>query len=119
MGRRLAFWGFAMAFPLPLVFTYDALNKEPTALRIDIFFGIVAYAAHLNGFVRREGRDYVWVSRRAASKNIDPGRLDNLVGGRIAAGMSVDETLRKEAWEDAYRRTPHGKPVELEVEAAC
>jgi 8-oxo-dGTP pyrophosphatase MutT (NUDIX family) len=29
------------------------------------------------------------------------GRLDNLVGGRIAAGFTVDETLRKEAWEEA------------------
>jgi nitrile hydratase accessory protein len=26
---------------------------------------------------------------------------------------------RKDAWADAYRRTPHGKPVELESEAGC
>ncbi|HXQ63392.1 MAG TPA: nitrile hydratase accessory protein [Steroidobacteraceae bacterium] len=25
---------------------------------------------------------------------------------------------RKEAWADAYRRTPHGKPVELEIDSA-
>jgi 8-oxo-dGTP pyrophosphatase MutT (NUDIX family) len=43
----------------------------------------------------------VWIARRSRAKPIDPDRLDNLVGGRIAAGMSVDETLRKEAWEEA------------------
>ena len=64
-------------------------------------FGLMSYAAHLNGFVRREGRDHAWIARRSAKKPIDPNKLDNLVGGRIAAGLSVDETLRKEAWEEA------------------
>ncbi len=64
-------------------------------------FGFVAYAAHLNGFTREGGLVHAWVSRRSPSKAIDAGRLDNLVGGRISAGMSVDETIRKEAWEEA------------------
>jgi 8-oxo-dGTP pyrophosphatase MutT (NUDIX family) len=64
-------------------------------------FGLLAYGAHLNGYTRRKGRDHAWIARRALTKPVDPGQLDNLVGGRIAAGMSVDETLRKEAWEEA------------------
>jgi 8-oxo-dGTP pyrophosphatase MutT (NUDIX family) len=64
-------------------------------------FGLMAYAAHLNGFTRRGGTAHAWISRRSPDKHIDPDKLDNLVGGRIAAGMSVDETLRKEAWEEA------------------
>ncbi|HYC37439.1 MAG TPA: DUF4743 domain-containing protein [Usitatibacter sp.] len=64
-------------------------------------FGLMCYAAHLNGFVRREGRDHAWIARRSADKAIDPDKLDNLVGGRIPAGLSVDETLRKESWEEA------------------
>ena len=64
-------------------------------------FGFVAYAAHMNAFTRIGGLTHVWISRRSPDKAIDPDRLDNLVGGRIAAGMSVDETLRKEAWEEA------------------
>ena len=64
-------------------------------------FGLMAYGAHLNGFTRRKGREHAWIARRAKSKPVDPRKLDNLVGGRIAAGMSVDETLRKEAWEEA------------------
>ena len=32
---------------------------------------------------------------------MDPGMLDNLVGGGIAAGTSVAATVVKEAWEEA------------------
>ena len=64
-------------------------------------FGFTAYGAHLNGFTRIGGRIHVWISRRSPRKAVDPDKLDNLVGGRIAAGMSVDETLRKESWEEA------------------
>ncbi len=77
----------------------------PELLRVDRgatrLFGLMAYAVHLNGFTRVGGLVHVWISRRSTSKHVDPGKLDNLVGGRIAAGMSVDETLRKEAWEEA------------------
>jgi 8-oxo-dGTP pyrophosphatase MutT (NUDIX family) len=43
----------------------------------------------------------MWLARRSATKAVDPGMLDNLVGGGIAAGMRVDHTLIKEAWEEA------------------
>ena len=64
-------------------------------------FGFMAYAVHVNGFVRRKGLAHAWIARRSPDKHVDPDKLDNLVGGRIAAGLSVDETLRKEAWEEA------------------
>jgi len=64
-------------------------------------FGMMAYGAHLNGFTRVGGLAHCWIARRSPDKPVDPDKLDNLVGGRIAAGMSVDETLRKEAWEEA------------------
>lgn len=38
--------------------------------------------------------------------------LEGLVTGRNLAGSDELET-RKNAWKDAYLRTPHGKPVEL------
>ncbi|QJR16057.1 NUDIX hydrolase [Usitatibacter palustris] len=76
----------------------ELLRIERAATR---HFGMVAYGAHLNGYVRRKGMAHAWISRRATSKAIDPGKLDNLVGGRIAAGSTVDETIRKEAWEEA------------------
>jgi 8-oxo-dGTP pyrophosphatase MutT (NUDIX family) len=64
-------------------------------------FGLLSYGAHMNGFTRKGGTAHAWIARRSADRPVDPGKLDNLVGGRIAAGMSVDETLRKEAWEEA------------------
>jgi len=76
----------------------ELLRIERAATR---HFGLLAYGAHLNGFTRIGGLAHVWIARRSPDKSIDPDRLDNLVGGRIAAGMSVDETLRKEAWEEA------------------
>jgi nitrile hydratase accessory protein len=41
--------------------------------------------------------------------------LERLV---TAKGLTDKHALdqRKEAWADAYRRTPHGKPVELDAE---
>jgi len=78
---------------------------EPELFRIERAatrpFGLMAYGAHLNGFTHRKGGEHVWIARRAKSKEVDPGKLDNLVGGRIAAGMDVDETLHKESWEEA------------------
>jgi 8-oxo-dGTP pyrophosphatase MutT (NUDIX family) len=65
------------------------------------FFGIQTYAAHINGVVRRDGDVMMWIARRSATKAIDPGMLDNLVGGGIAAGQSVAATVVSEAWQEA------------------
>jgi 8-oxo-dGTP pyrophosphatase MutT (NUDIX family) len=76
----------------------ELLRMERAASR---HFGIMGYGAHMNGFVRHGGLSQAWIARRSPDKAVDPDKLDNLVGGRISAGMSVDETLRKEAWEEA------------------
>ena len=58
------------------------------------------YAAHVNGIVQ-DGETRMWIARRSGDKAVDPGLLDSLVGGGIAAGMRVDQTVQKEAWEEA------------------
>jgi 8-oxo-dGTP pyrophosphatase MutT (NUDIX family) len=65
------------------------------------YFGVRTYAAHVNGLVRRGDDAAMWIARRSATKPIDPGLLDNLVGGGIGAGRSVADTMVKEAWEEA------------------
>jgi 8-oxo-dGTP pyrophosphatase MutT (NUDIX family) len=65
------------------------------------YFGIRTYAVHVNGLVRSGGDLAMWLARRSPTKAIDPGLLDNLVGGGIATGYGVLDTLRKEAWEEA------------------
>jgi len=102
--RDLAHEGLIRGWRDELVSVSDRY-AAPELLRIERaatrYFGMMGYGAHLNGFTRLGGRVNVWIARRSADKAIDPEKLDNLVGGRISAGLSVDETLRKEAWEEA------------------
>lgn len=67
-------------------------------------FGLTTHAVHLNGIV---GGNRMWLARRSPTKPIDPGMLDNLVGGGVTAGLAPDHVLVKESWEEA------GIPAEL------
>ena len=69
--------------------TFDAeplFHLERGAAR---YFGVRTYAAHVNGIVRTPRSTSMWLARRSPAKAIDPGLLDNLVGGGISAGLSV------------------------------
>ena len=79
----------------------DLFDIERAAARP---FGLTTQAVHLNGIVEGER---MWLARRSRSKPIDPGLLDNLVGGGVTAGLSLEQALVKEAWEEA------GIPAEL------
>ena len=65
------------------------------------YFGVRTFAAHVNGLVGEAGDVSMWFARRSATKATDPGMLDNLVGGGIAAGRTIAETVIKESWEEA------------------
>jgi 8-oxo-dGTP pyrophosphatase MutT (NUDIX family) len=79
----------------------DLFDIERAAARP---FGLATYAVHVNG-ISADAK--MWLARRSATKPIDPGLLDNLVGGGLTAGLSVEQVLVKEAWEEA------GIPAEL------
>jgi 8-oxo-dGTP pyrophosphatase MutT (NUDIX family) len=64
-------------------------------------FGVMGVGVHVNGLVQRPDGWHLWVGKRAADKKLDPGKLDNLVGGGVAAGYTPFETLLKEAGEEA------------------
>ncbi len=72
----------------------DLFDIERAAARP---FGLTTQAVHLNGIVGER----MWLARRSATKPIDPGMLDNLVGGGVTAGLSPAQVLLKEAWEEA------------------
>ena len=78
----------------------DLFDIERAAARP---FGLATHAVHVNGIAGKK----MWLARRAATKPLDPGLLDNLVGGGVTAGLSLEEVLVKEAWEEA------GIPAEL------
>src|SRR5580765_7907362 len=65
------------------------------------YFGIQTYGAHVNGVVRDGQGVRMWLARRSDAKSIDPGMLDNLVGGGIAAEQTIAATVVKEGWEEA------------------
>jgi 8-oxo-dGTP pyrophosphatase MutT (NUDIX family) len=58
-----------------------------------------------------ESAPRLWIARRSLSKAVDPGKLDNLVGGGIGWGYGIVETLLKECWEES------GIPAELAARA--
>jgi 8-oxo-dGTP pyrophosphatase MutT (NUDIX family) len=65
------------------------------------FFGTRAYGVHLNGWRRDKNELLLWIGRRAANKSVAPDKLDNIVAGGIGNGHGLEETLVKEADEEA------------------
>jgi 8-oxo-dGTP pyrophosphatase MutT (NUDIX family) len=64
-------------------------------------FGVVALGVHVNGLVHRADGLHLWIARRAADKLLDPGKLDHITAGGVPAGLTPEQTLVKEAGEEA------------------
>jgi 8-oxo-dGTP pyrophosphatase MutT (NUDIX family) len=79
--------------------------NAPTRLRLDRglvpMFGVKSYGVHVNGFVRGPDGLKMWIGQRAPDKRVAPSKLDHMVAGGLAHGYSVDETVVKEAAEEA------------------
>ncbi len=65
------------------------------------YFGIRAFGQHLNGYVRRTDGLHLWVGRRSGNRRVEPGKLDHMVAGGLPWGISLEDNLRKECWEEA------------------
>lgn len=79
---------------------------DPPLFKIDRgavpLLGVRAYGVHLNGWRRdTAGRIQLWIGRRAPDKKVDPDKLDNLVAGGIGYPHGIEDTLLKEAGEEA------------------
>ena len=64
-------------------------------------FGVEASGVHLNGLVQKDTGLHLWVARRSPHKRLDPGKLDHLVAGGMSSGLTAEETVIKEAEEEA------------------
>jgi 8-oxo-dGTP pyrophosphatase MutT (NUDIX family) len=60
--------------------------------------GLKSMASHMNGFTES---GQIWLGRRSQNKHIDPGKLDNLSAGGIAADETPWVCARRELWEEA------------------
>jgi 8-oxo-dGTP pyrophosphatase MutT (NUDIX family) len=65
------------------------------------FFGVRAAGVHVNGFVRDNDVIKMWIGRRSLHKQTAPGKLDQFVAGGRSARHTIEETLVKEAAEEA------------------
>ena len=79
-------------------------------------FGVQKYGVHLNGYTWQSGVQYLWIARRSRHSPTYPSQLDQVVAGGLGAGYSAQQTLFKEAAEEAS--IPSGlaeraKPVSL------
>lgn len=63
--------------------------------------GLLSHAVHINGLARRNGETCFWIGRRSPLKAVDPDKFDNMVGGGIACGESIEEAMLREGWEEA------------------
>lgn len=88
---------------------------EPPLLTLDRAFvpafGVPAFGLHVNGYVETPEGLEMWIGRRAEDRAVEPGKLDNLVGGGHAHGAALADTLVKEAQEEA------GLPSALALQA--
>jgi 8-oxo-dGTP pyrophosphatase MutT (NUDIX family) len=74
------------------------LHIERAAMR---FFGLTSVATHLNGKMGSVPIFLIWIARRSATKSIDPGLLDTLVGGGVPSGQDPWHALLRECHEEA------------------
>jgi len=87
------------AFPVASSFHAPPLFEiERAAVKA---FGIRYYCVQLNGLVGSGEAQRMWIARRARSKPIGPGKLDQIVGGGVPLGLSLADALVKECAEEA------------------
>lgn len=80
-------------------------SREEALLTIDraaaAYFGIRSFGQHINGYVVKDGQISMWIARRASDRLIYPGALDNMVAGGLPDGLTLQENLLKECYEEA------------------
>ena len=78
----------------------DEFSHEKFRLERSVFrtFGMHSRAIHVNGFTEHQT---IWLAKRSPHKQTDPGKLDNLTAGGIAADETIQICAIRELWEEA------------------
>jgi len=65
------------------------------------FFGLQTYGTHLNGYVRKNNKLYLWLAKRSPCDGIAPDRLDNIAAGGLPIGILPHINITREAKTEA------------------
>ena len=84
--RLLTLW---LDEPYRVSTTFDAVPHMFVERVAASLLGVLMYGVHVNGFVRKNGKLFMWVARRPHTISYFPGRLDQLVAGGHSANMSA------------------------------
>lgn len=79
-------------------------SSEPLCLidrSVATLLGIISFGQHMNGYVKTDSGLKMWIAKRANTKGYYAGKLDHLVAGGLPYGISEDENLEKECYEEA------------------
>ena len=85
-------------FPVFHLFKFKPLLKIQRLL--GPFFGIQFFGTHINGFVKKKKKFFMWIGKRSKKGNF-PNALDQIVAGGLPYEVSVKKNLIKEAYEEA------------------
>lgn len=103
IGRDLAERGLCRWRDEP--FDVRARPDGPALARLDRGalpkLGVLSVGVHVNGIVERADGAHLWIGRRSPHKALDPDKLDHLIAGGVPSGLTAEQTLVKEAGEEA------------------
>ena len=64
------------------------------------FFGFQFFGVHLNGFLKKNDKYFMWVGRRSSNGNF-PNDLDQIAAGGLPFNVTIKKNLIKESYEEA------------------
>ncbi len=111
LAEHLRSQGLAPGWRNEAMVLFDSQGRPYAQLERTLFraLGLRTRSVHLNAWVCTQQGAELWVAQRSASKSVDPGLRDNLVGGGVSAQESIALALSREAWEEAglrFKRQP-------------
>ena len=85
-------------FPVFKFFDSKAILKAQRA--VGSFFGFQFFGVHLNGYLKKKNKYFMWVGKRSNDGNF-PNDLDQISAGGLPYNVSVKNNLIKESFEEA------------------
>ena len=64
------------------------------------FFGFQFFGVHLNGFLKKNNKYFMWIGRRTKKGNF-PNDLDQIAAGGLPFNVTIKKNLIKESYEEA------------------